>query len=195
MDTFAALLERVRTGDPQSVEQLLTDYDPYVRRAVRRRLSGLARPLMVDSNDLCQSIFGSLLIRLQNGEYELGSEDDLRKLLGKMAKNKIANWVRRETTDKRGGGFVDLLGSKQSIPDDSALDPARQVALNDVWRAVDERLSVEEKQLANMRRSGLTWEQISEQLNESPTLLRKRLSRALSRVSMELGFQDDSDPI
>ena len=44
--------------------------------------------------------------------------------------------------------------------------------------------------LVELRGEGQDWATISLRLNESPAVLRKRLSRALDRVSRELGLDE-----
>jgi hypothetical protein len=52
------------------------------------------------------------------------------------------------------------------------------------------RLSEEERQLADARAAGRDWNQIAAEYGDSPEALRKRLSRAVDRISQELGLEE-----
>ena len=56
--------------------------------------------------DICQSVMGSFFYRAALGQYELEKPDDLVRLLVTMARNKLADQARRQTTDRRGKGMV-----------------------------------------------------------------------------------------
>ncbi len=53
-------------------------------------------------------------------------------------------------------------------------------------------MSEEERQLAEERADGLDWSQIAAKRGDSPEALRKRLARAIDRISEELGLEGDS---
>lgn len=55
------------------------------------------------------------------------------------------------------------------------------------------RLTSEERQLLELRDQGLDWAQIAAARNGSAEALRKRLARAIDRVSARLGLEDYPD--
>ena len=52
-----------------------------------------------------------------------------------------------------------------------------------------DRLSAEERLLVDRRSQGHGWPEIAAELHESAEVLRKRLTRALDRVTRELGLE------
>ena len=66
--------------------------------------------------------------------------------------------------------------------------PSRQVAGRDLLHAFRQRLSEEERQLADRRARGQEWPQIAAELGGNAEALRKKLTRALNRVSRDLGL-------
>src|SRR5262245_15489321 len=88
---FTALIRRVRAGDQEAAAELVRTYEPAVRRAVRVRLKDDRLRRVLDSMDICQSVLGSFFFRAALGEFELGSADDLLRLLATMVRNKVAN--------------------------------------------------------------------------------------------------------
>jgi DNA-directed RNA polymerase specialized sigma24 family protein len=59
--------------------------------------------------------------------------------------------------------------------------------------AVKTRLPEEERKLFQWRQDGLSWREIAGRTGESEALLRKRLSRALRQVSIELGMEPSDE--
>jgi hypothetical protein len=53
------------------------------------------------------------------------------------------------------------------------------------------RLTDEERLIADRRAAGLNWNQIAAERGGSPEALRKHLTRAIERVSQELGLDEE----
>jgi DNA-directed RNA polymerase specialized sigma24 family protein len=61
------LIGRVRAGDQAAATELVRDFEPYVRRAVRIQLRDPRLRAVVDTADICQSVMASLFARLALG--------------------------------------------------------------------------------------------------------------------------------
>ena len=72
----------------------------------------------------------------------------------------------------------------------AAVYKGRLIINNDQLCAVRERLTPDERLLADLRQQGLEWAEIAERLGDNAVALRKRFSRALDRVSQELGLDE-----
>jgi DNA-directed RNA polymerase specialized sigma24 family protein len=68
--------------------------------------------------------------------------------------------------------------------------PSQIVATAELLREAQRRLTPEERQLVTWRQEGRDWAAIAAELGANPVALRKRLSRALDRVSRELGLDE-----
>jgi hypothetical protein len=66
--------------------------------------------------------------------------------------------------------------------------PSRIVASRELLAVVRARLSPEERQVADLRSLGEEWNAIADRLGGTAEARRKQLSRALDRVSEELGL-------
>src|SRR5262245_23610315 len=55
--SFDELMRRVRAGDEQAAADLVRRYEPAIRRAVRVRLRDPQLRRLLDSIDICQSVF------------------------------------------------------------------------------------------------------------------------------------------
>jgi hypothetical protein len=62
------------------------------------------------------------------------------------------------------------------------------VANRELWEEFRKRLTAEELRLADRRAAGLPWAQIAAEFGGRPDALRMQLSRALDRVTRELGL-------
>jgi RNA polymerase sigma-70 factor (ECF subfamily) len=142
-----------------------------------------------DSMDICQSVWASLFVRAAAGQYEVQRHEDLLKLLGAMARNKVKFQARKEQAQRRdnrrqeGSGRVEELASAES-------SPSHHVTSQELLDEVRRRLSPEERQLLELRKQGLDWSAIAEQLGGSPEALRKKLARAIERMAHALGLDD-----
>src|SRR4051794_31666603 len=61
-------LDRLNAGDVEAVERVFEAYEPYLRIAVRRRLSARLRS-KVDSADIVQSVFADMVRGVRDGGW------------------------------------------------------------------------------------------------------------------------------
>ncbi len=189
--SFHELFDRVRAGDQQAAAELVRLYEPLIRRAVRFRLASARLGALLDSTDVCQSVLGSFFVRAAAGQYDLSGPDDLVRLLTTMARNKLTSQVRRQRAARRDHRRVVAAAPDDEGPADPAPSPSQNVAAAELLQEVTRRLSSEERHLIELRQEGHDWAAIAGRLGASPVALRKRLSRALDRVTRALGLEDD----
>jgi RNA polymerase sigma factor (sigma-70 family) len=189
-DTFREMLRRVRAGDQGAATDLVRQFEPELRRAVRVRLSDPRLRRVVDSVDICQSVLANFFVRVSVGEFDLSRPEQLLHLLMVMARNKLRDKARRQQAVKRDQRRVEaqpeadldaLMGK--------ALEPAQIVQWRDLLEEVRRLLTDEERQLADQRALGLEWPEIAARLGAQPDALRKKLTRALDRVVARLGLE------
>ncbi len=100
-DEFEKLIGRVRSGDAAAATSLVAQYEPAVRRAVRIWMLNARLRRSVDSIDICQSVLASFFVRTALGQFHVSTPGQLVKLLVSMARNKVADQIRREQADCR----------------------------------------------------------------------------------------------
>ena len=192
-EQFSQLLARLRTGDESAARELVSKFEPLVRREVRLRLRDRRLGRAFDSMDVAQSVFATFFIRAAAGEYELGGPEDLVRLLVAVARNKLVSAARKEYAEKR-----DVR--RHSAPDSGILDrvpkggpsPSRHAAAADLLNHVLAGLSEEERQLVALRGEGLSWEEVAARIGGTGHARRVQLSRALSRAGQFAGLDDDA---
>jgi hypothetical protein len=189
INPFQDLISRVRAGDPQAAEQLYHQFEPYVRRAVRIRLVDQRLRRVVDSSDICQSVFGSFFIRAALGQYDLNDPQQAIRLLVDMGRKKLiaqerkGRALRRDFRRAKSGDAAEATLAREDTP-------SRQVALRELVDEVRKRLSDEERQLADERALGRGWDQIAADRGGKAEALRKKLTRAVDRAVEELGLDE-----
>jgi RNA polymerase sigma factor (sigma-70 family) len=187
------LIERVRAGDQAAAAELVRDYEPHIRRAIRIQLRDPRIRSVLDTADVCQSVMASFFARLVLGQYELAEPGRLAALLVTMARSKVATRARRaEVTrrDRQGQhAHVEALGAVV----DPGPEPSRLVAGRDLLEQFHLRLKPDELALSDRRAEGRSWPEIAAELGGTAEALRKKLARALDRVACELGLDDTDD--
>lgn len=187
-DNFQDLIRRIRTGDHQAAAELLRQYEPEIRRAVRIRMTDAKLRRVIDSVDVCQSVLANFFVRAHAGQFDLGDPKQLLRLLVTMARNKILDHARRQQADRR--------DVKRQQAGDSLLQgvagggetPSQIVAGQELMEVVRRRLSDEGRYLAEQRAMGREWNELADELGKQPDALRKQLTRELDRVMGDLGL-------
>jgi RNA polymerase sigma factor (sigma-70 family) len=184
---FRQLIQEVRSGDEAASAELVRRYEASLRRAVRTRLRDSRLRRLFDSADVCQSVFASFFVRVALGQYELEHPEQLGRLLGVMARNKIANRAEHEQAERRDyrrqAGDAQEVQAASPDPTPSWLAVSRELLEN-----AHRRLSKEERRMLDLREEGYGWPEIADELGGSPEALRKRFERAVERVVEELGL-------
>jgi RNA polymerase sigma-70 factor (ECF subfamily) len=192
-EDFSGFLSRVRAGDERAAADLVQRYEAVIRREIRLRLTAPSVYRVVDDEDVCQSVLLSFFVRAGLGEYDLHDPAQLRQLLLTMARNKVARAARRQNTQKRGGGrnapeHVEDLGLHEQAPTASRIAAGRELL-----EQVRQKLNEEERRVADLRGQGHDWAEIAKQVGGTPDGRRMQLTRALDRVSRELGLEEADD--
>jgi RNA polymerase sigma factor (sigma-70 family) len=191
---FADCLNKLRLGDNTEVAKFVVKYQPIIHRAVCIRIARVSPWSAADSDDVIQLVMIGFLTRLFEGKYELSCEEDLHKLLVAIAHKKILQLHRHEMAAKRCRAKTQSLSDLPEIAAGSAENariPSMGVIVSrsntvELLKQLSLRMSMHEMQLYRLRSHGVDWAEISKQLGEPASTLRKRLSRAIQRVASEL---------
>jgi RNA polymerase sigma-70 factor (ECF subfamily) len=185
--SFGEFIRRVRSGDERASVEFVRRYEPAIRRAIRLRLRDPRLRRLVESVDVCQSVFASFFVRAALGQYELEGPERLIGLLSVIARNKVARLANRECAGRRDHRRVDLGAVLDRKPDPGA-SPSRQVAARELVLEARRMMTPEERALLERRERGLQWAEIAAELGGRPDALRVRLARAAARVASRLGL-------
>ena len=187
--SFTELIDRLKSGDEQAATQIVEEFEPVVRREIRFRLRDNRARLELESMDISQSVLSNFFVRVASRQYDLKEPGDLVRLLVAMTRNKMAERLRSEHRQRRDSrrtvrGVEDLpLASPEPTP-------SRVLAGKELLQQVLECLSDEERQLVDLRRQGLSWDEIAGSIGGSADARRKQLARALDEIVQKLGLDE-----
>jgi RNA polymerase sigma factor (sigma-70 family) len=187
---YTDFIQRVRLGDERAAEELVRRYEPEIRLEIRTwlRLRDPRLRRVFDSMDICQSVLASFFIRAAVGEFELDQPTQLIRLLVGMARTRLAEKVRFHQRRRR-----DVRRTGDAVPEDgfaAAADesPSETISRRELLKMFRERLTDEERKVAELRSLGYDWSAVANEVGGTPEARRKQLSRAISRVEQELGL-------
>lgn len=194
---FNTLMAQTRAGDEHAARELVRLYEPEIRRAARVRLTDPKLRRVVDSIDICQSVFGRFFKNATNGAFEIESSQQLLGLLVTMTRNRVIDIHREQSAQKRRPGADEDSGftyDTDGLVYDSP-GPRTAAAAKEMLSDVRSRLKPHELQIADRRTAGDSWANIAKDLGENVDVLRKRLERALARVrdEVEAGFNNGNN--
>ncbi len=189
-NSFLTFLDRVRAGDQKAAEELVRMYEPEIRREVRLRLRDSRLRRDFDSVDICQSVMASFFVRAALGQYDLQKPDELIRLLVTMTRNKLVSQVRKQQTQGRDLRRRDAAGQEKLQNIAQGPTPSLLVANEELIQEFRKRMSPDEWRIAERRTQGLAWDAIAAELGGTSEACRKQLSRAVDRVSQELGLDE-----
>ncbi|HEY6564558.1 MAG TPA: sigma-70 family RNA polymerase sigma factor [Pirellulaceae bacterium] len=187
---FTEFLKRIREGDESAAEDLVRRYEPLIRREVRSHLEDSPLVRSLDSIDISQSVLASFFVRVAAGEYDLHEPSQLIRLLVKMARNKLASQARRQFSQKRDARRVDAGTGLFGRVADPAESPSQNISGQELFESFCAKLTADERRISQLRSQDLSWEEIAGQLGGTPHGRRMQLTRAVDRISLELGLDE-----
>jgi RNA polymerase sigma-70 factor (ECF subfamily) len=183
--SFRDLIDRVRAGDARAETELVRHYEPIIQMVIRRRLTDSHLRRILDSLDICQSVFLNFFPRAALGQYELDTEEQLLKLLVTIALNRLRYYYRTYPAP-------DTPLSEGLEPVDPQPSPSEVATLQELVQKVRSSLSAEERQIMDLRAAGQSWAESAAQIGGSADALRMHYGRAIATVLSELGLQNQS---
>ena len=182
--SFAELVERAKCGDSEAARWIIERYESAVRRQVRFALMDNRLRRVLEETDVCQSVMGQFFTGLGQGRFDLDGPEKLVGLLKQMVRNKITDQARYWRAGRR-----DYLRNVTHADPDDPFEPmspdptpSRVVADVDFLAAFENRLTDWERTVLALRRQGIGWSEIANQLGGGAEAIRKRFERALERV-------------
>lgn len=175
------LLDACRRGEQDATAELVRRYLPHVRAAVRRRLATDMRGRF-DSLDFAQDVWLSFFRAALNRE-DLQDERGLVAYLSQMARLKVAEEYRHQTTQK--------VGLDRDVPLIPAADPTgRQpspseiVVADDEWERMTANLPERERQMLQMLRDGHTHADTAAAFHLSEKTVQRLVRRLVPRGAL-----------
>ncbi len=108
----------------------------------------------------------------------------------KMARNKLASRARWQFSEKRESRRIDLGTDAMERVAANADNPSQNLSGQELLECFYARLTEEERQICDLRSREMSWDEVAQQLGGTPNARRMQLTRAIDRVSHELGIDD-----
>ena len=184
---FHTLIDRVRGGDSNASEQLVSEYGETIRREVRFSLLDQRLRRIVAESDIFQSVVSRFVFGLRDGDFEFQSGKDVVNLLKVMVRSRIAQHARFWSSQRR-----DVKRNRALISDDTGLQQdslplGERHANAEMAEKAMHLIPDQDRKILQWRDDGVDWTDIAERLDfPSADAVRKAHQRSLSCVQESL---------
>jgi RNA polymerase sigma-70 factor (ECF subfamily) len=187
LDSLDELLEKLNDGDHTAAERAFVEYEPYLRKVVRRLLPAKLRSKF-DSVDVIQSVYGDVLTAFRDGGMRFGSVAQLRAFLVRATRNRFIDRVRQHRTATR---LEEPLGEAppERLLWSSRPRPSESAEAAELWERLLALCPPEHHRLLRLRRCGATAHEIAAQIGMHEGSVR----RVLRQLSVRLACADSTD--
>lgn len=182
---FERLIEELRTGSEDAARQLLEEYGPGIQRVVRRKLERQFRRRF-DSQDVMQALWLSFFDdREAIAKFE--SPEQLKAYLVGMAKNKVANNVRRVVSQKRGYKGEcslerDLTASDAPLA--RGCTPSEAAVAKEEWEQLLKGHAPHEQKMLYLRGGGASSGEIAKEMGMPSRTVLSTIKRLIKRFGL-----------
>jgi RNA polymerase sigma-70 factor (ECF subfamily) len=187
-DDLAGLIDRIKAGDEDAIRELVRQFEGDVRTIVRVRLPQSLRS-QFDTMDFVQAVWQSVLTKEGQDLGQFTNSRHLRGYLAGVARNKVFEEHRRRTrTQKYNLRRQEPLYVRQGdrdLPREVAAPdptPSQDAQAHDRFAQLLEGRSPEEATVVELRRRGLTFEEIAEQTGLSERSVRRIIEAIRQRM-------------
>lgn len=175
-----SLIGRINAGDVLAAETLLVHFEPSLRIAVRRHLSGRIRSKF-DSEDVVQSAMADLIVHFRNSPRMFEDAAHIRNFLNRVVINRLNDLFRRhrrEMTQQK----VMLDSELSEISDAGASRPSKDISRHELWETILNACPERHRDVIRLRQEGLRHAEIAERLGIHPSTVR----RVIAEVARQL---------
>ena len=177
------LLERLCSGDDAAAEAAFLEYEPYLRRVVRRLLPQHLRPKF-DSVDIVQSAWSDLLRGFRDAGWRFADVNQLRAFLVRAARNRFIDRYRQEDrAARRQESLADQ--DAERLPAARQATPSAEVQADDLWRRLLTLCPPEYQPVLLLKRQGLPTDEIAARTGMHPGSIRRILRQLACRLAEE----------
>jgi RNA polymerase sigma factor (sigma-70 family) len=158
-ESLDRLIERLNDGDIQAAERAFLAFEPYLRMAVRRQLTGRLRAKL-DSMDIVQSVWADVFRGFREAGWQFADRAHLRAFLKRVVWNRL--------TDRR-RQHHQALAREQPLNETDLEEQARshfprpsEVAQgHELWEHILESCPPHHREIVRLKKSGLTLVEIA----------------------------------
>jgi RNA polymerase sigma-70 factor (ECF subfamily) len=177
-DPFATLLQTLSSGDHAAAERAFADYEPYLRKVVRRWLPNRLRTKF-DSSDVVQSVWARVLGDVRSAGWRFSDTAHLRAFLVKVTRNRVIDHLRQHQAALEREQPIEKTRAEE-IPASPEPRPSEVAQANELWDKMLALCPPAHRQILELRRQKLSLDEIAGRtgLHEGSV---RRILRQLSR--------------
>jgi len=187
-DDLAGLIERVKAGDADAIRDLIHRFEGDVRTIVRVRLPQSLRS-QFDSMDFVQAVWQSVLTKDGKDLGRFTNARHFRGFLAGVARNKVFEEHRRRTRTRkysliREEPLYVRRGDRELPREVPAPDPtpSQDAQAHDRFAQLIAGRSAQEAEVVELRRRGLTFDEIAAQTGLSERAVRRIIEAIRQRM-------------
>ncbi len=191
-DSIEEWLGRLNKGDVAAVERVFVAYEPYLRIAVRRRLSPRLRSKL-DSRDVVQSVFADLVRGVREGGWHFAGRLQLEALLRRIACRRIADRYQKHARALEREHSLDETPS-HSLGDAAQARPSQEAQGREFWERILRACPPAHHEVVRLRLSGHRMAEIAERTGLHEGSVRRVLYELARRLSISRRSAATDDP-
>jgi RNA polymerase sigma factor (sigma-70 family) len=147
------LIEKLNDGDETAAERAFLAYEPYLRMAIRRQLTGPLRSKL-DSMDIVQSVWVDVLRGFRQSGWRFTDRSHLRAFLMKVARNRLIDRRRQHQRAIEQERPLDQA-SAEDLPQANQPRPSEIAQEHELWKRMLEECSPAHREILILKRQGL----------------------------------------
>ena len=182
--------ERLNQGDVDAVETIVSAYEPYLRKVVRRQLPQRLRAKF-DSSDVVQSVWASVLKGLREDKWQFTDETHLRAFLVRLALFRFIELCRQYRASlkcERPLAGLEELGGRPALCD----RPSEILQAGDVLDGLMKLCLPSHRELLRLRATGIPLAEIAARTGFHESSIRRIFYDLARRLEAQEGRVPES---
>jgi RNA polymerase sigma factor (sigma-70 family) len=172
------LLAQLCSGDMAAAARVFVEYEPYLRKAVRRHLPPPLRAKF-DSADIVQSMWADVLRGFREAGWRFHDADHLRGFLFVAARNRLIDRIRQQEKAVAREQPLDRGAEPLCVPCRQP-GPSEVAQAGDLWERMTAQCPAEHRPILALKRQGYSLTEIAARTGLHPDSIR-RILRVLAR--------------
>ncbi len=189
------LIEKLNGGDIAAAERAFLAYEPYLRMAVRRQLTGPLRSKL-DSMDIVQSVWADVLGGFRKAGWQFTDPSHLRAFLVKVARNRLIDRRRQHHRALEQERPLEMA-SPENLTQANQPRPSEIAQERELWKRMLEECSPAHREILVLKRQGLPNAEIARRTGLHEGSIRRilyELARRLAVPPRSASAKPNSEP-
>ena len=176
------LIEKLNGGDLAAAERAFLAYEPYLRMAVRRQLTGPLRSKL-DSMDIVQSVWADVLGGFRQAGWRFTDRSHLRAFLVKVARNRLIDRRRQHHRAREQERPLELAAA-EDLTQANQPRPSEIAQERELWKRMLEECSPAHREILILKRQGLPNAEIARRTGMHEGSVRRILYELARRLAI-----------